>query len=98
MRRPQPADCPSWCTTHHAGVDEDDIREHSYEIWTLVNAQTPDRAMAAVTVVRTDNLDEGTTSETMLSVYVADCIDAAEARELALALLDGTDYLEQADQ
>lgn len=95
MRRPQPADCPAWCTTDHTTIAEDDLREHTREIWALAHPEGEGRLMAAVTVVRTENLEDGTASETMLSVYVADCLDAAEARQLALALLDGTDYLEQ---
>lgn len=98
MRRPQPAGCPSWCTSAHAEVVEDEFREHVREVWALARTEDPARLVAAVTVVRTDNVETGATSDVMLAVDVTDCLDGAEARALALALLDGTDYLEAVDR
>jgi hypothetical protein len=93
MTRPQPADCPPWCTVDHAEQIEDDIREHYRDVVVADDLDAFGQPVAVVTIGCIDNLDTGRRSPVTLTVPRTEGLDADEARRLALAILDGTDYL-----
>lgn len=92
-RRPEPAECPSWCTTTHDEAAEHGLREHVRRVAVVDLPDGYATVLASVTVVVVEDLAEGRRGEPVLSVSISDCLDADEARRLALALLDGIDFL-----
>ena len=84
---PMPAGCPGWCTVDHGldlDVEVDGIRLHARRI------------SAEIDLVATDDLEAGTRSAPELTVRAVDLASAASARRLALAILEGSDLLEDA--
>lgn len=94
-----PPPCPPRCETDHScDLEIDDVREHAVTVWTLHRADHPEVVVACVTVATADNLSDGSRALAEILVSVRDGLDAGEARGLALAILDGIDYLEVVDQ
>lgn len=98
MTRPQPADCPSWCTVDHAEVAEDDLVEHYREFTVLDDLDGFGKPVAVVIVGCVDTLDNGRRSPVTLTINDAEGLDADESRRLALAILDGVDLLGEANR
>jgi hypothetical protein len=82
--RPIEPSCPAWCTRDHiVDIDVDDgMVMHS-------------RPMGeGVEVIAVDDLEDGHRTPVEVTVRATSCDTQAEARQLALAILDASDYLE----
>jgi hypothetical protein len=89
--------CPDWCVVDHRGEFAANEAE-GFIVMDLVTHEA--RAIApGISVMRTDNIDEGRVGKPVLYVAVELEITTWEdAGRLAHAILDGVDYLIGADQ
>lgn len=99
-RTAEAPECPEWCTTDHAGTDDDrdDLVLHmsSNHVETRVK-ELADAHQLDIRVARTDFPSDGTSGVPNLYVrYEVEVTSWEQAAELARMILDGFGYLEGA--
>ncbi|WP_326550232.1 hypothetical protein [Micromonospora sp. NBC_01813] len=88
--------CPEWCTAAHGPITDHDMvmgsRDHSR---TLLDIDRDGEDKATVLLYACQDLATGALDGVELAVFVKDDLTKAEACQLAAALLNGVDLLDQ---